>query len=177
MAVTVTDGQRGDTPQSTRLMERIRVAGTGDGRPCTRPSRVIADRAYSSRAIRAYLRRRQIPHTTPEKRDQAGPAEPATDPQRHLLRLPRPDIRPHIVLPDSAQQRSRAAGRGLRQHDVPSAHWAPKRLLTCRKGEVELERQEPMGGMPASFRLSAPGIRMGLGRQPGRAPYGLRATG
>ncbi|WP_435834661.1 hypothetical protein [Streptomyces abikoensis] len=76
MAVTVTGGQRGDTPQSTRLMERIRVAGTGDGRPCTRPSRVIADRAYSSRAIRAYLRRRQIPHTTPEKRDQAGPAEP-----------------------------------------------------------------------------------------------------
>ncbi|WP_326600812.1 hypothetical protein [Streptomyces sp. NBC_01803] len=33
---------------------------------------MIADRAYSSREIRAYLRRRQIPHTIPEERDQAG---------------------------------------------------------------------------------------------------------
>ncbi|GHF46782.1 hypothetical protein GCM10010359_56590 [Streptomyces morookaense] len=80
-----------------------------------------ADLAYPSRAIRASLRRRPIPHATPEKRDQAGSAEPVTDPQRHLLRLPRPDIRPYIVLPDSAQQRSRAAGHGLQQHDAPSA--------------------------------------------------------
>lgn len=33
---------------------------------------MLADRAYSYRAIRTYLRRRQIPHTIPEKRDQAG---------------------------------------------------------------------------------------------------------
>ncbi|WP_435863737.1 transposase [Streptomyces microflavus] len=72
MAVTVTGGQRGNAPQFTRLMDRIRVARTDGGRQRTRPSRVIADRAYSSRAIRAYLRRRQIPHTIPEKRDQAG---------------------------------------------------------------------------------------------------------
>ncbi|WP_354670973.1 hypothetical protein [Streptomyces sp. MA15] len=32
----------------------------------------MADRAYSSRKIREYLRRRQIPPTIPEKRDQAG---------------------------------------------------------------------------------------------------------
>lgn len=37
-----------------------------------RPDHVLADRAYSSRSIRAYLRHRQIPHTIPEKRDQAG---------------------------------------------------------------------------------------------------------
>ncbi|WP_345591480.1 IS5 family transposase [Streptomyces marokkonensis] len=39
------------------------------GRPRTawRPSRT-----YSSREIREYLRRRQLPHTIPEKRDQAG---------------------------------------------------------------------------------------------------------
>jgi transposase len=37
---------------------------------------VIADRAYSSRAIRSYLRRRQIPHTIPEKRDQAARRAP-----------------------------------------------------------------------------------------------------
>ncbi|MFF4364357.1 IS5 family transposase [Streptomyces sp. NPDC001604] len=72
LAVTVTGGQRGDAPQFTRLVDKIRVARTDGGRPRTRPSRVIADRAYSSRAIRVYLRRRQIPHTIPEKRDQAG---------------------------------------------------------------------------------------------------------
>lgn len=33
---------------------------------------VLADRAYFSRQIREYLRRRQIQHTIPEKRDQAG---------------------------------------------------------------------------------------------------------
>ena len=72
LAVTVTGGQRRDAPQFTRLVDKIRVARTGGGRPRTPPSRVIADRAHSSRAIRAYLRRRQIPHTIPEKRDQAG---------------------------------------------------------------------------------------------------------
>jgi transposase len=53
-------------------MNRIRVARTGTGRPRTRPVHVLADRAYSSRQIREYLRRRQIPHTIPEKRDQAA---------------------------------------------------------------------------------------------------------
>ncbi|MET7795552.1 transposase [Streptomyces decoyicus] len=40
--------------------------------PRTRPARALTDRAYSSREIREFLRRRQIPHTIPEKRDQAG---------------------------------------------------------------------------------------------------------
>ncbi|WP_344621325.1 transposase, partial [Actinosynnema pretiosum] len=42
----------------------------GPGRPATRPRRVIADKGYSSRAIRSYLRRRRIPATIPERRDQ-----------------------------------------------------------------------------------------------------------
>jgi transposase len=56
----------------TEGMDRIRVPRPGDGRPRVRPDHVLADRAYSSRQIREYLRRRQIPHTIPEKRDQAG---------------------------------------------------------------------------------------------------------
>lgn len=40
------------------------------GRPRCRPDQVIADKAYSSRGLRAYLRRRDIAHTIPEKRDQ-----------------------------------------------------------------------------------------------------------
>lgn len=72
LATAVTAGQRGDAPLFTKVMDRIRVARTGGGRPRTRPVRVLADRAYSSREIREYLRRRQVPHTIPEKRDQAG---------------------------------------------------------------------------------------------------------
>ncbi|PJN36693.1 hypothetical protein CG747_32770 [Streptomyces sp. CB02959] len=72
LAVTVTGGQRGDAPQFTTLMGQIRIARTGGGRPRTRPTHVSADQAYSSRMSRGYLRRRRIPHTIPEKRDQAG---------------------------------------------------------------------------------------------------------
>lgn len=51
-------------------MAKISVPRTGPGRPRTRPDSVSADKAYSSRKTRAYLRRRKIPHTIPEPRDQ-----------------------------------------------------------------------------------------------------------
>lgn len=95
LAVVVTGGQRGDAPQFTRVLEQIRVARVGGGHPRTRPVHVIADRAYSSRAIRTYLRRRQIPNTIPEKRDQAGHRlrrgsaggrPPSFDPERYKNR-------------------------------------------------------------------------------------------
>jgi len=53
-------------------MAAIRVPGAGPGRPRTRPRRVIADKAYSSRAIRAHLRRRGIAATIPVPADQAA---------------------------------------------------------------------------------------------------------
>lgn len=71
LATVITAGQRGDAPAFTEVMNRIRVPPPGGGHPRTRPGHVLADRAYSSRAIRDYLRPRQIPHTIPEKRDQA----------------------------------------------------------------------------------------------------------
>lgn len=40
------------------------------GRPRTRPNRVLADKAYSSRAIRAHLRARGITSVIPEPEDQ-----------------------------------------------------------------------------------------------------------
>lgn len=52
------------------VLQRIRVRGTGRGRPRSRPDRVLADKAYSSQANRAYLRRRGIRATIPIKRDQ-----------------------------------------------------------------------------------------------------------
>ncbi|WP_406428553.1 IS5 family transposase [Streptomyces sp. NBC_00147] len=44
----------------------------GPGRPRNRPDKVRADKAYGSRANRAYLRRRGIGCTIPEKRDQVA---------------------------------------------------------------------------------------------------------
>lgn len=48
------------------------VPRLGPGRPRTRPDAVLADKAYSSRANRALLRRRGIKAVIPEPSDQAG---------------------------------------------------------------------------------------------------------
>ncbi|MEU6291750.1 hypothetical protein [Streptomyces sp. NPDC046988] len=60
MAIVVTAGQRGDSPQFEPVLERVRVPRVGPGRPRARPDRVPADRAYASRRNRAYLRHRGI---------------------------------------------------------------------------------------------------------------------
>jgi transposase len=70
LSVVLTAGQAGDSPQFTAVLDAIRVARTGPGRPRTRPDRVLADKAYSSRANRAYLRQRGIAATVPEPSDQ-----------------------------------------------------------------------------------------------------------
>lgn len=51
-------------------MNRLRIARRGPGRPRTRPGRLLADKAYSSKAIRFHLRRRRIRATIPEPADQ-----------------------------------------------------------------------------------------------------------
>jgi transposase len=72
LAVIVTAGQRYDGPWFRLVLEAIRVPRPGRGRPRTRPGRVLADKACGSRANRAYLRRRHIRCTIPEKKDQAA---------------------------------------------------------------------------------------------------------
>lgn len=72
LALLVTAGQCGDSPQFAAVIERIRVSRPGGGHPRTRPDRVLADKAYSSRANRDYLRRRGIKATIPIKEDQAA---------------------------------------------------------------------------------------------------------
>ncbi|MFD6436920.1 transposase [Streptomyces venezuelae] len=67
----VTAGQRGDSPQFEAVLEKVRVPRVGVGRPRIRPDRVRADKAYASRKNRAYLRRRGIRCTIPDKLDQA----------------------------------------------------------------------------------------------------------
>lgn len=51
-------------------MARLRIARRGPGRPRTRPGRVLADKAYSSRGIRSQLRKRSIQAVIPEPADQ-----------------------------------------------------------------------------------------------------------
>jgi transposase len=70
MSLLVTAGQRGDSPQFQPVLEAISVPRIGAGRPRNRPAKVRADKAYGSRANRAYLRRRGISCTIPLKTDQ-----------------------------------------------------------------------------------------------------------
>ncbi|MFI1414959.1 IS5 family transposase [Streptomyces sp. NPDC020707] len=70
LAVLLTPGQRHDSTCARPLLELIRVPRIGLGRPRCRPDQVIADKAYSSRGFRAYLRKRGIACTVPEKTDQ-----------------------------------------------------------------------------------------------------------
>ena len=70
LALVVTAGQRGDSPQFATVLERIHVPRPGRGPARTRPERVLADKAYSSRANRRLLRRRGIQAVIPVKADQ-----------------------------------------------------------------------------------------------------------
>lgn len=98
LSIVLTAGQRGDSPQFIPVLAGIRVPRITGGRPRTRPERVLADKAYTSKANRKHLRRRGIPATIPSKADQDayrkakgsnGGRPPAFDPelykQRHAV--------------------------------------------------------------------------------------------
>jgi transposase len=70
LARVTTAGQRHDSLAFEPLMDRLRIARVGPGRPRTRPARLLADKAYSNHQIRSHLRRRGIKATIPEKSDQ-----------------------------------------------------------------------------------------------------------
>ncbi|MFI1470988.1 IS5 family transposase [Streptomyces wuyuanensis] len=72
LALRLTAGQAGDAPAFEAVMASIRVPRSGPGRLRTRPDTILADRAYSSRAIRKHLRRRGIRAVIPQPSDQAG---------------------------------------------------------------------------------------------------------
>lgn len=90
----LTPGQAGDCPRFITVLDKIRVPGRV-GRPRTRPAAVAADKAYSSKANRTYLRRRRITAVIPEKSDQqanrkkkgaAGGRPVGFDPERYRQR-------------------------------------------------------------------------------------------
>jgi transposase len=70
LSVVVTPGQRHESTQLEAVLDAIRVARPGVGRPRKHPERLIADKGYSSPSCRRVLRKRGIAHTIPERRDQ-----------------------------------------------------------------------------------------------------------
>jgi hypothetical protein len=69
------------------------------GKPWTRPRRVLADKGYSTRAIREHPRRRGIAATIPERADQHANRQ-----RRGTSRWPPTHLRPHRL---PAPQRGR----------------------------------------------------------------------
>ncbi|WP_203184259.1 IS5 family transposase [Streptomyces pratensis] len=96
LALHVTAGQAGDAPAFEAVMASIRVPRSRHGRPRTRPDAVLADRAYSSRAIREHLRRRGIRAVIPQPADQVG----------HRLRRGRAGGRPPGFNAETYKQRN-----------------------------------------------------------------------
>src|SRR3954454_3639071 len=95
IARVTTAGHRHDSLAFEAVMARIRIPRRGRGRPRTRPGHVLGDKAYSSRGIRAHLRRRRIAATIPEPADQVrnrlrrgrkGGRPPAFDPTKYRQR-------------------------------------------------------------------------------------------
>jgi transposase len=108
LARVTSAGQRHDSLAFVPLLDRLKVVRRGRGRPRTRPGRVLADKAYSSGAIRTHLRRRRIKATIPEPADQV----------RNRLRRGARGGRPPAFDPEAYKQRNtveRAFSR-LRQH-------------------------------------------------------------
>ena len=87
MAFVLTPGQRHEASVFEELMTQGAVKRPGSGRPRIRPQRVCGDKGYSSRKIRAYLRRRGIRHTIPRKRNERrnGPFDRALYRTRNLV--------------------------------------------------------------------------------------------
>jgi len=83
LVTLLSPGQAGDNPMCVPLLERLKVPRPV-GRPRTRPDELRADKAYSSKEVRDYLRARSIKTTIPE------PENRITDRQRKGQRGGRP---------------------------------------------------------------------------------------
>ncbi|WP_420709865.1 IS5 family transposase [Streptomyces sp. NRRL S-340] len=95
LAVLVTPGNVNDSTAFDAVLDAVKVPRTGAGRPRRRTDAVIADKAYSSRAIRQTLRRRGIRAVIPERagqkanrmrRGRAGGRPPAFDRELYKAR-------------------------------------------------------------------------------------------
>ena len=66
----LTPGQQHDATMAETLLQQGAVRSGKRGRPRLRPKRLVADKAYSSRKFKRFLRRRGIQPIIPRKRNQ-----------------------------------------------------------------------------------------------------------
>jgi transposase len=126
-------------------MGQLRIARRGPGRLRTRPGRVLGDKAYSSSAIRAHLRRRGIKATIPQPSGQVA----------NRLRRGSAGGRPPAFDPAAYKQRNtveRAFGK-LRQHRAVATRY-DKRDFVWR-GTVDLVTGPIAGGTAHRARAAA----------------------
>ncbi|MEW2513707.1 hypothetical protein [Streptomyces sp. NPDC046870] len=157
MSIVVTAGQRGDSPPFETVPEKVRVPRIGPGRPRVRPDRVRADKAYASRKNRAYLRRRGIRCTVPDKADQA----------RNHQRLGSRGGRPPRFDPADYRERhavecgiKRSRGTALAPRATTSSRSATRRPSSWRpstNGCDQRVRDRPSSGSSAGRSGRAPG--------------------
>jgi transposase len=103
LVVLLTGGNVNDCTRFEQV-DQIEFPHPGPGPRASRPSRVLADKGYSSRGNRADLRRRHIPATIPERADQQANRAAAAVPE---------DARPPSTRsPTSAAASSNAASTG-----------------------------------------------------------------
>jgi transposase len=85
--VVLTPGQAHEAPVFERLVRQGAIKRPGRGRPRWRPHRLVGDKGYSSRHIRAFCRRHGIRHTIPHRRDEhrTGPFDRTIYRLRHKV--------------------------------------------------------------------------------------------
>ena len=87
MTIVLTPGERHEATAFEALMEQGAVKRPGRGRPKLRPRRVVGDKGYSSRKIRAYVRRHGMRITIPRKSNErrTGPFDRALYRERNRV--------------------------------------------------------------------------------------------
>jgi transposase len=87
MTVALTAGQRHESVALDALLDGGAVKRPGRGRPRRRPQRIVADKAYASRAVRQRIRRRGIRTTIPHKVNErrSGPFDRAAYRARNVV--------------------------------------------------------------------------------------------
>jgi transposase len=96
LSIGLTSGNVNDTSMLSHALTEIRVPRRGRGRPRTRPTRLLADKGYSSTANRRMLTHRGIAVTIPERADQLA----------HRRRRGRHGGRPHAFNPAIYKRRN-----------------------------------------------------------------------
>ncbi|MBL0779373.1 transposase, partial [Streptomyces albidoflavus] len=144
-AFVLTAGQAGDAPAFPEVMARLRVPRRR-GRPRTRPDVVLADKAYSSRAIREHPHKRGIRAVTPRPRRPARPPAPSRQPRRQATSL-----RPRSLRAAQHRRAVHQPPQAVARHRHPlreDRHHLPGR--TPHRGHLPLVRPMIRTKLPSS---------------------------